>query len=60
MPLEYFVKGSGTSQVADLARKARKAPMTSAPLVSPMTQIPKYSTTTTVRPVIGNFHMPMF
>jgi len=34
--------------------------MTSAPPVSPMTQIPKYSTTTTARPVTRNFQMPMF
>jgi len=52
MPPEFFANGSGTSQVADLAGKA---PMTSAPPVSPMTQILQYSTTTTVRPVIGNF-----
>jgi len=52
MPLEFFAKGSRTSQVAD---SGGKAPMTSAPPVSPMTQIPEYSTTTTVRPVTGNF-----
>jgi len=52
MPPEFFAKSSGTSQVADLAEKA---PMTSALPVSPMTQIPQYSTTTTVNPVIGNF-----
>jgi len=52
MPPEFFAKGSKTSQVADLAGKA---PMTLAPPVSPMTQIPQYTTTTTVRPAIGNF-----
>jgi len=48
MPLEFFANRSGTSLVTDLVGKA---PMTSAPLVSLMTQIPQYSTTTTVRPV---------
>ena len=58
MPPESFANSSRTSQVADLAGKA---PMTSAPPVSPMTQNPQYSTTTTtVRPVIGNFQMPTF
>jgi len=57
MPLEFFVDGSGTSQVTDLAGKT---PMTSAPPVSPMTQIPHYPTTTTARPVTGNFQMPTF
>jgi len=44
-------------KVADLARKA---PTTSAPPVSPMTQNPQYSTTTTARPITGNFQMPTF
>ena len=57
MPPDFFANSSGTSQVADLAGKA---PMTSAPLVSPMTQNPQYSITTTARPIIGNFQMPMF
>jgi len=57
MPLEFFVNSSGTSQVTDLAAKVS---MTSVPPVSPMTQIPQYSTTTTTRPVIGNFQMPTF
>jgi len=56
MPPELFANSSGT-QVTDLVGKA---PMTSAPLVSPMTQIPQYSTTTTTRPVTGNFQMPTF
>jgi len=34
--------------------------MTSAPSVSPMTQIFQYSTTTTARPVTGNFQTPTF
>jgi len=57
MPPDFFANSSGTSQVADLAGKA---PITSTPLVSPMTQNPQYSTTTTARPVIGNFQMPTF
>ena len=39
---------------------AGKAPMTLAPLVSPMTQIPQYSMTTTARRAMGNFQMPTF
>ena len=57
MPPNFLANNSGTSQVADLTGKA---PMTSAPLVSPMTQNPQYSTTTTVRPVTGSFQMPTF
>jgi len=38
-----------------MADLTAKAPMTSAPPVSLMTQNPQYSTTTTARPVIGNF-----
>jgi len=57
MTPEFFANSSGTSQVTDLAGKA---PMTSAPLVLPMTQIPQYSTTTTARPITGNFQMPTF
>jgi len=34
--------------------------MASAPLVLSMTQISQYSTTTTARPVTGNFQMPTF
>jgi len=37
MPREFFANSSGTSQVTDTVGKA---PMLSAPLVSPMTQIP--------------------
>jgi len=57
MPPDFFVNSSRTSQVADLAGKA---PMTSAPPVSPMTQNPQYATTTTARPITGNFQMPTF
>ena len=57
MPPELFANSSRTSQVTDLAGKA---PMKSGPPVSPMTQNPQYSTTTTARPIIGNFQMPTF
>ena len=53
----FFTNSYGTSQVADLAGKA---PKTSAPPVSPMNQNPQYSTTTTARPITGNFQMPTF
>jgi len=53
----FCANSSGTSQIVNLAGKA---PMTSAPPVSLMTQIPQYSTTTTARPVTGNFQMPTF
>ena len=52
MPPDFLANSSGTSQVADMTSKA---PMTSAPPVSPMTQNPQYSTTTTARPLTGNF-----
>jgi len=57
MPPKFLANSSGTSQVTDLAGKA---PMTSAPPVSPMTQIHQYSTTTTARPVTRNSQMPTF
>jgi len=57
MPPDFFANSSGTSQVANVTGKA---PMTSTPPVSPMTQNPQYSTTTTARPVTGNFQMPTF
>ena len=57
MPLDFLANSSGTSQLVDMTGKA---PMTSAPPVSPMTQNPQYSTTTTARPVTGNFQMPTF
>jgi len=52
MRLDFFANSSGTSQVIDLTGKAL---MPSVPPVSPMTQIPQYSTMTTARPVSGNF-----
>ena len=57
MSLDFLANSSGISQLVDLTVKA---PMTSAPPVSPMTQNPQYSTTTTVRPITGNFQMPTF
>jgi len=57
MPLDFGANSSGTSQVADTTGKAA---MTSAPLVSPMTQNPQYATTTTARPFIGNSQIPTF
>jgi len=57
MPPDLVANSSETSQVADVTGKA---PMTSAPLVSLMTQNPQYSTTTTARPLTGNFQMPTF
>jgi len=52
MPPEFFANSSRTSQVADLTGKT---PMISAPPVLSMTQNPQYSTTTTARPITGNF-----
>ena len=57
MPSDFGANSSGTSQVADTTGKV---PMASAPPVSPMTQNPQYSTTTTTRPFIGNSQMPTF
>jgi len=57
MPPDFLANSSGTSQVADTTGKA---PMTSAPPVSLMTQNPQYSTTTTARPLTGNFQMLAF
>jgi len=57
MSPELMAKGPRTSQMADVAGKA---PMASAPPVSPMTQNPKYSTTTTARPFTGNSQLPTF
>ena len=57
MPPDFMANSSRTSQVADVTRKA---PMTLAPPVSPMTQNPQYSTTTTARPFTGNSQMPTF
>ena len=57
MPPEFIANSSGTSQVADMTSKA---PMASAPPVSPMAKNPHYSTTTTARPFTGNSQIPMF
>jgi len=57
MPPEFFMNSSRISQVAYVSGRA---PMTSAPQVSPMAQNPQYSKTTTVRPLIGGFQMLTF
>jgi len=57
MPPDFYANSSETSQVDDLTSKAT---MTFAPPVSPMTQNPQYSITTTARPINGNFQMPTF
>ena len=57
MPPEFLANNSRLSQAPDAVGKA---PMPSAPLVSPMTQVPQHSTTTIVWPVVGNFQMPSF
>ena len=54
MPSYFSANCSGTSQVVDVVGKA---PMTSAPPVSAMTQNAQYSTTTTARPFTGNSQM---
>jgi len=57
MPPEFMAKSPGISQAADVTGKA---PMTSAPPSSPMTQNPQYSITTTIRPFTGNSQVPTF
>jgi len=57
MPLEFFANNSRTSQVT---HSVGKAPIPSVPPVSPMTQVPQYSTMTTARLVTRNFQAPMF
>jgi len=57
MPPDFVANSSGTSQVVDITGKA---PMASAPPVSPMTQNPQYSTTSTARPFTRNSQMPTF
>jgi len=57
MPPKFFANTSRTSQVTDLGGKT---PMPSALLVSSMTQVPQYSTTTTARPIAGNFQTSTF
>jgi len=55
MPPKFFAVSSGLSQVSSTAGKT---PIPSAPPVSPMTQVPQYTTSTTVRPMSGGFQMP--
>ena len=57
MPPEFMANSSGTPQVADMTGKA---PMASVSLVSPMSQNPQYSTTTTAKPFTGNSHILTF
>ena len=57
MPLDFLVNNSRLSKAPGTAGKA---PVQSAPLVSPMTQMPQYATITTVRPITKNFQMPSF
>ena len=57
MPPEFLANNSISFHMSDIVGKA---PMPSAPPVSPMTQVPQYSTTTTVRPITGNFQTPTF
>ena len=57
MPPELFTISSGLPQVFDAAGKA---PVTSAAPVSPMTQVPQYATSTTMRPISGGFQVPSF
>jgi len=57
MPPELSAISSGLPQLFDAARKA---PMTATIPVSPMTQVPKYATSTTTQPISGGFQMPLF
>jgi len=57
MPPEFIPNSSRTSQAANMTGKA---PMTSAPPGSPMTQNPQNSTTTTARPFTRNSQVPTF
>ena len=57
MSPKFFAHSSSTSQITNLAGKT---PMPSVPLVSPMTQVPQYSTTTTAKPIAWNFQMSTF
>jgi hypothetical protein len=55
MPLESSTFNRGLSQVFDAAEKA---PISS--VVSPITQVPQYATSTTVQPTPVGFQMPLF
>jgi len=57
MPPEFMTNSFGTSQVADMTGKA---PMASAPPLSPMILNPQYASTTTARPFTRNSQTPMF
>jgi hypothetical protein len=57
MPLELSAINSGLPQVFDTAGKA---PISSAAPISPMTQVPQYTTSTTVQPTLGGFQVPSF
>ena len=50
MPLKFFTVNSGLSQ----------ASVPSDPPVTPMTQVPQYTTITTMRPMSGGFQMSSF
>ena len=57
MPPEVMLKTLGTSQVADMTRKA---PVTSAPPNLPMNQSPQFTMTTIARPYTRNSQFPTF
>jgi hypothetical protein len=57
MPPELSAINSRLSQVFDIAGKA---PVLLAASVSPMTQVPQYTTSTTVQPTSGGFQVPSF
>jgi hypothetical protein len=57
MPPELSTISSGLSQVSNATGKA---PVPSAPPVLPMTQVPQYATSTTMRPISWGFQMPLF
>jgi len=57
MPLELSAISSGLPQVFDAVGKA---PVSSAALVSPMTQVPQYATSNTVQPISEGFRCLCF
>jgi hypothetical protein len=57
MPPELSAINSGLPQVFDAAGKAH---VSWAAPVSPMTQVPQYTTSTTVQPTSGGFQVPSF
>jgi hypothetical protein len=52
MPLELSAISSGLPQVFDASRKAS---VSSAAPVLPMTQVPQYATSTNVQSILGGF-----